>query len=114
MASWYGGDFVFVLEFADQLLEDVFDADDAGGQSEFIDYNGEMALALLEFAEEIEERLGFGHDEHVVHDLADFHVGNALGRGSSDAGPVLGLGSALFACWQVGGGLCWCGVACGL
>ena len=39
------GDVELVFDFADQLLEDIFDGDDAGGGAELIDDDGEMALA---------------------------------------------------------------------
>ena len=44
-----GGDVEFIFEFADELLEHIFYADDSGGRSEFIDHHCEVALALLEF-----------------------------------------------------------------
>ena len=80
-----GSDVEFVFQFADQLLEHVFHADDSRGGAEFIDHHGQVPLALLEFTEQFEQRLGFGHDQHIVHDLADLHLGNAQGSGERAA-----------------------------
>src|SRR5580658_317424 len=43
----------FILQFANQLLEHVFDADHSSGRAEFIDDHSQAALALLELAEQI-------------------------------------------------------------
>jgi hypothetical protein len=73
----------FVFQFADQLLQHVFHADHSRGGSEFIDHHCQVPLAELEFTEQIEQGLGFGHHQHIVHDLADLHLGNAHGSGRS-------------------------------
>src|SRR5712671_4747728 len=66
-----------IFDVADQLLEDVFHRDHSGGGTELVDHDREMAAALLEFREQFSEDLGFGYDQHVMHDLADLHAGDA-------------------------------------
>ena len=75
-----GGDIEFVFDFADQLFEDVFDRDHAGSRAELVDHDRQMASALLEFGEQLGQDLGFGNDQHIVHDLADLHARNARSR----------------------------------
>ncbi len=53
------------------LLERVFDGDEADGGTEFVDDDGDVAAALLEFLEQIEDELGFRDDEDLAHDLAE-------------------------------------------
>ncbi len=96
------GDVEFVFYLADELLDGVFDGDEADGGAEFVDDDGEMAAALLEFVQEVEDRLGFGHDEDFAHDLlkAKFDEGRAaeagFGRGAEvhEAGDVFGVDEA--------------------
>ena len=52
-------DVVFVLDFADEFFENVFEGDDAGGTAVFVDDDGEMRLLLLEFGEEVADLLRF-------------------------------------------------------
>ncbi len=66
-----GHDVELIFDFADQLLQHVFDADHAGGRAELIDHHGEMAAAVLELVQQIGQRLGFGNHQNVSHDVAD-------------------------------------------
>ena len=74
----------FIFKLADQLLKDILDGDDADGGAELIYHHGEMAAAVFEFVEEIGQRLGFGDDQDIAHDVADGQGrrrGQRLGRG---------------------------------
>ena len=59
------------FEFSGELLDGVFNGDEADGGSEFVDDDGELAAALLEVADEVEDGFGFRDDEDVAHDLGE-------------------------------------------
>jgi hypothetical protein len=73
------GNIELVFQFADQLLEHIFHADDARRRTKFVDHYGKMPFPLLKLAQQVEQRFRFGHHQNIVHDLADFHVSNSLG-----------------------------------
>ena len=79
-----GSHIEFVFQFAYQLLQHIFHADYACGRAEFVDHYGQVALALLKFAEQGEQGLGFGDDEDLVHDLSNFHLRDAFGGRRGD------------------------------
>src|SRR6202043_1617823 len=59
-----------------QLFEDVFDSDHAGGRAKLVHHDRQMTSAIFKFGEQFGQNLGFGDDQHVVHDLADLHARN--------------------------------------
>ncbi len=71
------GNVEFVFDVADQLLENIFDGDHAGGGAEFVDHYREVTAALFEFVEQFGQDFGFGNDQNIVHDLADLSAGDA-------------------------------------
>ena len=95
-----GRNIEFVFDLTHQLFENIFDGNDPGGRTEFIHHHRQVPLALLELLQQFGQDLGFWNHQDVVHDLADFHGGNA-GRdrlagagGESQPGPthqVLGV-----------------------
>src|ERR1700722_13547013 len=74
-------DVEFIFDVADQLLKNVFDGDYAGGGTELVDYDGEVAAALFEFIQQLRQNFCFGDDEHIVHDLANLRARNTRGHG---------------------------------
>src|SRR6185437_1029594 len=81
--DFFGGDVEFVFHFTDELLDGVFDGDEAGGRAELVDDNGEMAAAILKLVEQVEDGLGFRHDEDFAHDLLEAQLDEG---GSAEAG----------------------------
>ena len=75
------GDVEFVFDFADQLLKNILDRDDAGGGTELVDHDREVTPALFEFVQQFGEDFGLGDDQNIVHDLADLHARDARGDG---------------------------------
>ena len=98
----FGGDVKLVFDFADELLDSVFDCDEADGGSELVDHDCDVAAARLEFVEEIEDGLGFRNYEDLTHDLLESHFRQRrgaearAGRGAEvhEAGDVLGINDA--------------------
>src|SRR5882672_4577629 len=88
------GDIELIFDFAYDLLQNIFDRDHPGGRSELVYHHSQVPLAFLEFFQQFGEDFGFRDDQHVVHDLADFH-GRDPGRnrligsgGQPEAGPA--------------------------
>src|ERR1051325_11071602 len=91
----------FVFQFADDLLQHVFNGHKATDGAKFIHHNSEMALAFLKFDQKIVQRFAFRNKEHFPHDVADFHVAGSLvesvtGRKTHlhEAGKVFGIEQA--------------------
>ena len=88
-----------VFDFADQLREDVFDGDHAGGGAEFVDDDGEMALALLELHQEVGEGLGLGNHQHFAHEVTHLDVAEAaLPQAGSHLAETIAASSASGRC----------------
>src|SRR6185312_9491466 len=81
--DFFGGDVEFVFHFTDELLDGVFDGDEAGGGAELVDDNGEMAAAVLKLVEQVEGGLGFRDYENFAHDLLEAQLDEG---GSAEAG----------------------------
>src|SRR5438045_2557873 len=98
MLRWDDIDLVFNLTY--QLFQDVLDSDHPRGRAKLVHHYREMPFPLFEFFQKFGEDFGFGYDQNVVHDLADFHVSDARQHrlngvgGVTQAGPthqVLGV-----------------------
>src|SRR5215469_17776218 len=70
----------FIVNFADELLEDVFERQQAQNRPEFIDDHGHPAMLPTEFEQQFAHRLALRHDgnfmKHVTH--AELSSGPAL------------------------------------
>jgi len=102
-----GGVVEFVVEFAGELFDGVLDGDQADGRAVLVDDDGQLAAALLEFLDQIQDGFGFGDHEDVAHDLAEAQLhewrsGNGRGGGACasgaaevhEAGEVFGVNDA--------------------
>ena len=58
-----------VFDLAHDLLEYVLDGKEAGHGAEFIHYKPHVQVTLAELLEHLHERLGFGHDQRLAHDV---------------------------------------------
>ena len=74
------------MNFADHLLEDVFESDYAENAAEFIDDHGDSGAAGAEFDEEFAGELGFRDDQHFAQIRAqmEFRGRLPLLRGGRD------------------------------
>src|ERR1700731_418369 len=80
--SRFGGcDIEFVFDVADQLFEDVLNGNHPGSRAELVEHDRQMTSAIFEFRGQFGQNLGFGNDQHVVHNLADLHARNTSGGG---------------------------------
>src|SRR5580698_5196103 len=71
-------DVEFVVNFADHLLEDVFERGQAKDASEFVNDHGQAGAAGAEFEQEFADGLGFWDDERVAQDGAQIEFGERL------------------------------------
>ena len=82
-------DVELVVNFADHLLEDVFERGEAEDAAEFVDNHGEARAASAEFEQKFAGALRFGDDEHVAQHCAQMKSGGRLtlfgGRGRDRA-----------------------------
>src|ERR1700722_7216865 len=69
----------FVVNFADHLLEDVFQSDEAENAAEFVDNHGEARAARAELDETFAGGLGLGDDQDVADNASNVKV--LAGRG---------------------------------
>src|SRR5271155_1000398 len=60
----------FVVNFADHLLEDVFESGEAEDAAEFVHDHGQAGAAGAKFQEQFADGLGFGDDERIAQDGA--------------------------------------------
>ena len=66
--------FVFVVYFADDFFEDVFDGDEACGAAVLVEDDGEVDFGGAELGEEVADGLGFGDDEGFADDVVEVEV----------------------------------------
>ena len=71
-------DVEFIVNFADHLLEDVFERGQAEDAAEFVHDHGEAGAAGAKFQEQFADGLGFGNDERVAQDGAQIEFGERL------------------------------------
>src|SRR5271156_1044902 len=71
-------DVEFVVNFANHLLEDVFECGEAEDAAEFVRDHGQAGGAGAKFEEEFADGLGFGNDERVAQDGAQIKFGERL------------------------------------
>ena len=71
-------DVEFIVNFADHLLEDIFESGEAEDAAEFVHDHGEAGAAGAEFQEEFADGLGFGDDERVAENGAQIEFGERL------------------------------------
>ena len=95
-----GGAFVFVGDVADDFFDDVFGGEQAGGAAVFVEDDGEVALAVAEFAEEVAEGFGAGDEDRGTHEGAEVDGGFGGGircppaGGAEEGEEVLGVENA--------------------
>ncbi len=84
---------VFVLDVADDLLQHVFDGDQAGHAAVFIDDDGDVVAVDAEVAQQHVQPLGFGNEhgraQHVAHVEAFVRVVAQQVLGQQDADDVV-------------------------
>src|ERR1700760_374326 len=88
-----GGAFVFIGDVADDFFEDVFGGDEAGGAAVFVEDDGEVPLAVAEFAQEIAEGFGAGNEHGRSHDGAKVD-GGMRAIGGEERQQVFGVENA--------------------
>jgi len=72
------GDIVFVFDFAEDLFEDVFEGDNAGGGAVLIDDDGHVGGVGTEDVDQVRERTGFWDEDGHAHDVAQVELGGAV------------------------------------
>src|SRR5208283_3721838 len=63
-------DVEFIVDFADELLEQIFHGDEAKDAAELVDHNGNADVAVAQFLEQFARGLGFGDHEDFAKDAA--------------------------------------------
>src|ERR1700733_6076414 len=71
-------DVEFIVNFADHLLEDVFEGGEAEDAAEFVYDHGEAGAAGAEFEEELADGLGLRDDQRVAENGAQIKFGERL------------------------------------
>ncbi len=61
-----GGPIAFIVDFADDFLEDVFERHNALNAAVFIDHDRKMTLAVLKSAQQTRQPRGLGHDQCIL------------------------------------------------
>ena len=87
------GDIVFVFDFAEDLFEDVFEGDDAGGGAVLIDDDGHVGIVGAEDVDQVGQRAGFGDEDGHAHDVAQVELGGAFAE-HQDVDQVLQMDDA--------------------
>ena len=75
-----GLDIVFVANLADDLLEQVFDRDQASGATIFIDDDGHLRLTALHLLEQLRDPLALRHHERRSHQCRQRRLGGRRQR----------------------------------
>src|ERR1035437_2127033 len=70
-----GGGVELIFQFAGKLLDGVLGGDQADRGAVLVDHDGDLAAALLEVAEEVEDGFGFRDDEDVAHYVSEGESG---------------------------------------
>src|SRR4029077_7404127 len=63
-------DVEFVVNFADDLFEDVFEINQAEQAAKFVDDNGHTGVAVAQLVEQFAGGLGFRNDKHFAQNAA--------------------------------------------
>ena len=69
------GGAVFFADFADDFFDQIFDGDDTGHQTVFVDDDGHLLAFALHVFEQLGTEFCFGNKKSGAHQLADFAVG---------------------------------------
>ncbi len=72
-----------VFDLADDLLEHILDGEQAGHRAEFIHHQRHVQVPLAKLLEHLHERLGFGHDQRLAHDVRQMRKAARDGRDES-------------------------------
>jgi len=66
----FGGFFVFIFDFSDQLFDDVLNGDNTRRAAIFIQNNGNVDFLGLEIVEEVPDGFAFGNEEGIPDDFS--------------------------------------------
>jgi hypothetical protein len=67
-------DVVFIVDLADDLLDDILDGDQPADAAVFIDDDGDVVMVAAKLLQQHVEPLAFRHEHHRTHVLADLET----------------------------------------
>src|SRR5690606_14792155 len=65
---------ILIFDLTDDLLEDIFNADQAGYSAVFIDHDGDLRVIKLKYLQQFVGRLCLRHEKRRTHYLRDGHL----------------------------------------
>ena len=84
-----------VFDFAHDLLQHIFNADEAGHPAKLVDHDGEVAVVALKIAQEVVQPFGLRHKDSRTQERPNVQLGRALELeqvfGQQDANDVFAL-----------------------
>ena len=74
------GEIMLVVDFTDDLFDDILDRNEARDTAVFVHHHGEVIASFAELAQQNVETLALRHKGHWPHDVADVEGEAGLGQ----------------------------------